>query len=593
MEQSTQTDRWPELSEWKWAAEPPHKRRRFSRATQTTDVVCSNMECQTEQSDDAWSDDNGDDDDDDADDFHDDPDWHYSASDDVESSECEEVGLDDCSSDIELTVDSSDHIHERKFMVFESCLVKLLLVCCVCLSPCRVFLKKVIGSFVALEQRCVHGHKLIWNSQPFYGSLPAGNLLSAACILFSGSSPVRSINVFKHLRMSTISLRTYNMMQSSYLTTAVKSVWLNSQEKLLHSLRGNSLNIGGDGRCCSPGHTAKFGSYSVMDLNISKIVDVQLVQVNEVTNSNAMELEGLKRCLNYLLPLLSVHSITTDRHPSVQKYLRDCYSNIVHYFDVWHVAKSVKKKIEAISQRRDCSILAHWAQAVSNHLYWCAASSAGNGDLVLAKWLSILNHVCDIHTGHGEPYNECMHGMLEPRLWIRAGSKAYKELELIVTNKLLCRDVKRLAFMAQTSALESYHRVVTFFAPKSVHFFYSAMESRLLLAALHYNENSNRQQAVTQTGNPQWRISFPKARKGNAVAAAVHVPVTFAYVDELLHAVVDLREQFSSYTKAKANVRHANPPPVAASAVRTSKQDVVCAHVSRFNTSCKEVQHEQ
>ena len=122
------------------------------------------------------------------------------------------------------------------------------------------------------------------------------------------------------------------------------------------------------------------------------------------------------------------------------------------------------------------------------------------------------------------------------------------------------------------------------------------MESRLLLAALHYNENSNRQQAATQTGNPQWCISFPKARKGNAVATAVHVPVTYAYVDDLLHAVVELREQFSSYSKAKANVQHhqhANPPPVAASAVRTSKQDVVCAHVSRFNISCKEVQHEQ
>lgn len=126
--------------------------------------------------------------------------------------------------------------------------------------------------------------------------------------------------------------------------------------------------------------------------------------------------------------------------------------------------------------------------------------------------------------------------------------------------------------------------------------FYSAMEWRLLLAALHYNENSNRQQAVTQAGNPQWRISFPKARKGSAVAAAVRVSATFAYVDELLHAVVDLREQLSSYTKAKANVQHyqhANPPPVAASVLRTSKQDVVSAHVSRFSVSCKEVQQEQ
>jgi len=44
----------------------------------------------------------------------------------------------------------------------------------------------------------------------------------------------------------------------------------------MQSLRGILLNVGGDGRCCSPGHTAKFGSYSVMDLNTSKILDVRL-----------------------------------------------------------------------------------------------------------------------------------------------------------------------------------------------------------------------------------------------------------------------------------------------------------------------------
>lgn len=53
--------------------------------------------------------------------------------------------------------------------------------------------------------------------------------------------------------------------------------------------------------------------------------------------------------------------------------------------------------------------------------------------------------------------------------------------------------------------------------------------------------------------------------------------------------------QFPSYSKAKINVQHTQtvkPPPVAATAVRMLKQDVVSAHASRFNKSCKEVQHE-
>ena len=32
-------------------------------------------------------------------------------------------------------------------------------------------------------------------------------------------------------------------------------------------------------------------------LSASNILDVKLIQVNEIRNSNAMELEGLKRCL--------------------------------------------------------------------------------------------------------------------------------------------------------------------------------------------------------------------------------------------------------------------------------------------------------
>ena len=58
--------------------------------------------------------------------------------------------------------------------------------------------------------------------------------------------------------------------------------------------------LASDGRCDSPGHNAKYGTYSVMEVTTEKIVDFSLVQVSEVANSNAMEKEGLKRCLEFL-----------------------------------------------------------------------------------------------------------------------------------------------------------------------------------------------------------------------------------------------------------------------------------------------------
>ena len=39
------------------------------------------------------------------------------------------------------------------------------------------------------------------------------------------------------------------------------------------------LTVGGDGRADSPGHSAKYGSYSLLDLDYMVVIDVQLVQV--------------------------------------------------------------------------------------------------------------------------------------------------------------------------------------------------------------------------------------------------------------------------------------------------------------------------
>ena len=46
-------------------------------------------------------------------------------------------------------------------------------------------------------------------------------------------------------------------------------------------------------------------------------------------------------------------------------------------------------------------------------------------------------------------------------------------------------------------------------------------------AALHYNENAERAQATTSTGNPLYKLQFPKARKGECRAKPVKTDPTF------------------------------------------------------------------
>ena len=53
-----------------------------------------------------------------------------------------------------------------------------------------------------------------------------------------------------------------------------------------------------------------------------------------------MEKEGLQRVLNFLQQQkLTVEVLVTDRHRQINKWLRECYPSISHYYDVWHVAK--------------------------------------------------------------------------------------------------------------------------------------------------------------------------------------------------------------------------------------------------------------
>lgn len=176
------------------------------------------------------------------------------------------------------------------------------------------------------------------------------------------------------------------------------------------------------------------------------------VQSNEVGGSYHMEKEGLKRSLALLDARgVTVDCIVTDRHPQIQKFLRE--NNVTHYYDVWHIAKGtsigfhfhphpqllhlayfittnvflmhvgISKKLDKISKMKDCEKLQKWMKSINNHIYWTAATSTTGPERV-AKWTSILNHVQDIHE-HDDPlFPACLHESRQTRekkKWLSAG----------------------------------------------------------------------------------------------------------------------------------------------------------------------------
>ena len=73
---------------------------------------------------------------------------------------------------------------------------------------------------------------------------------------------------------------------------------------------------------------------------------LQNFQSSEVPNSSWLEIEGLKRIMKFLLEenTMRIHSFVTDRHTQVTCWIKDTLLGKgikKHYFDVWHMAKSV------------------------------------------------------------------------------------------------------------------------------------------------------------------------------------------------------------------------------------------------------------
>ena len=58
---------------------------------------------------------------------------------------------------------------------------------------------------------------------------------------------------------------TFNRLQKEYLLPVIQINYAKQQDAVLQFLRGNDLKLSGDGQCDSPGYSAKYRTYSLMD----------------------------------------------------------------------------------------------------------------------------------------------------------------------------------------------------------------------------------------------------------------------------------------------------------------------------------------
>ncbi|XP_068736804.1 uncharacterized protein [Montipora capricornis] len=521
-------------------------------------------------------------------DADDDPLYVPDPDDDRDEDEDEDFA-DDCL--YEQPTGNTPAYEQKLFLVAESSLLSLFEFCPVCRTECERRVNSRIGTRITVMQKCLCcSFTRSWDSQPSIGDTPLGNIMMSSGILFGGGSPAKVLKIMGHMNVLTIGYSTFMKHQKNYLHAAVERTYREQQSSLLDSIKaeGKELILGGDGRCDSPGHSAKYGSYSLTDLEQNKILDSQLVQSNEVKNSNAMGKEGLQRSLQFLTDEgLSVDTLITDRHVQIRKQMREKWPAVKHRLDGWHIGKGIGKKIDSLAKNKDCAVVSKWKKSVVNHTFWCAASTDDDDDdLKEAKWLSITNHIMNKHSGHDSPlFPQCLHGRLHGRerkkKWLKPGSQPYEKLTEVLTKGSLLKDIKQMSGAHATSSLEAFHSVQNHFATKRLAFSYHGMTSRLQISILHFNENSDRECAKLQDGTERVNIAFPKYKKGEHTIKKILVQCTYRYVADLKASVARILEGIDTCVLERA----AAPQSLSSDFERPDKQAAINAFKSRFKNS--------
>jgi hypothetical protein len=186
-----------------------------------------------------------------------------------------------------------------------------------------------------------------------------------------------------------------------------------------------------------------------------------------------------------------------------------------------------------------------------------------------------------VHEFAGEFFTKCAHQPLTPdeqrrKKWLTPSSPAHIAVQEVVLNKTLLKDVRRLNEFCHTGSLEVFHSLVTKYCPKRQEFDFVQMCARTALAVLDHNNNTERPQKLTRTGEPCFKVAYTKTTS-KWVAKPVYSAKTYDFAFEMLDSVVVQQEckslQPVAFSREWRNIAPV-PPPV--------KSDLLARRVSRF-----------
>ena len=173
------------------------------------------------------------------------------------------------------------------FVVYCSSLILLLRNCLTCSLPATIKNIKVKGSQLIVKLAFPNHHQNIWKTQPTVNQYSQGNLTLSAAVLFSANTFEKIANCFDIANIQWITKTRYYAVQRKFLAGVVHLNCSRMNTSLVNRLKNEGeCKLSGDGRHDSPGHNAKYVTYSLMNQQTNEIGAFAVTQVTEAGNSN-------------------------------------------------------------------------------------------------------------------------------------------------------------------------------------------------------------------------------------------------------------------------------------------------------------------
>ncbi|XP_014666172.1 PREDICTED: uncharacterized protein LOC106808111 [Priapulus caudatus] len=355
--------------------------------------------------------------------------------------------------------DANDVKGQRCCIAYEECLVHLarLAVGHRCeLADCSARIDiscKTVGTAMLIDWVCENGHKPSsisrWRSQPLVNGMRLGDLTVAANTLYSGNNFRKIQFFFKCINAGCISESSFLRIQRLYAVPSVNEMYSAMQNSALEKFHGHSVIVMGDGRNDSPGHSAMYCTYTVVECESLTILAVVVVDKRHVgKRSTNMEKEALVRAMSIVREAgIKVVEVVTDAHSQIAKYIRTQHPSVKHSFDVWHGAKNLCKKLNKASTPAKCSHLRPWIRDIVDHFWYCCQHCDGSLIKLQGLWKGVLHHVRGVHewyVGDGGP-GCCLHEEMpdnQPtgnKEWMTTDSPAFVAMRKVVLDPYLIR----------------------------------------------------------------------------------------------------------------------------------------------------------